>query len=89
MPQLQDFQFFQTDRLNEIYEKEQAYELHKHSLAGREAAARAQVHCLLTYRRCLSLPKHFAMPHELYKHFTTGREAAARAKVKCLCMPLQ
>lgn len=42
MPQLQDFQFFQQDRLNELYEKEQAFELHKHSLAGREAAARAQ-----------------------------------------------
>ena len=47
MPQLQDFQFFQQDRLNELYEKEQAFELHKHSLAGREAAARGQVHCPL------------------------------------------
>ena len=47
MPQLQDFQFFHQDRLNELYEKEQAFELHKHSLAGREAAARAQVHCPL------------------------------------------
>lgn len=43
MPQLQDFQFFQMDRLNEIYEKEQAYELHKHALHNKEAAARAQV----------------------------------------------
>ncbi len=47
MPQLQDFQFFHQDRLNELYEKEQAFELHKHSLNGREAAARAQVHCPL------------------------------------------
>ena len=46
MPQFQDFQFFQTERLNELYEKEQAFELHKHSLAAKEAAARAQVHCL-------------------------------------------
>ena len=47
MPQLQDFQFFQMDRLNEIYEKEQAYELHKHALHNKEAAARAQV-CSVT-----------------------------------------
>lgn len=46
MPQLQDFQFFQVDRLNEIYEKEQAYELHKHTNNQKEAAARAQV-CLV------------------------------------------
>ncbi|KAL3157174.1 hypothetical protein ABBQ38_001414 [Trebouxia sp. C0009 RCD-2024] len=42
MPQLQDFQFFQVDRLNEIYEKEQAFELHKHTSNQKEAAARAQ-----------------------------------------------
>ena len=46
MPQLQDFQFFQVDRLNEIYEKEQAFELHKHTNNQKEAAARAQV-CLV------------------------------------------
>ena len=42
MPQLQDFQFYQQDRLKEMYEKEAAYELHQHSLAQKEAAARAQ-----------------------------------------------
>ena len=42
MPQLQDFQFYQQDRLKEMYEKEAAFELHQHSLAQKEAAARAQ-----------------------------------------------
>ena len=42
MPQLHDFQFFNLPRLTALYDKEHAYELHKHSLAQREAAARAQ-----------------------------------------------
>lgn len=55
MPQLQDFQFFQVDRLNEIYEKEQAFELHKHTNNQKEAAARAQV-CLLFCVTTLTRP---------------------------------
>ena len=43
MPVLQDFQFFDTPRLLALYEQEHAYELHKHALATREAAAKAQV----------------------------------------------
>ena len=46
MPQWQDFQFFQKDRLNELYEKEQAYEIHQHTLNNKEAQARAQVTAL-------------------------------------------
>lgn len=46
MPQLQDFQFFNVPRLTEIFDKEQAYEMFKHSQAQKEAAARAQVPCL-------------------------------------------
>ncbi|KAL6767714.1 hypothetical protein ACKKBF_B36355 [Auxenochlorella protothecoides x Auxenochlorella symbiontica] len=42
MPALQDFQFFDTARLTELYDAEQSYELHKHALAQKEAAARAQ-----------------------------------------------
>ena len=38
----QDFQFFNMGRLTELYEKEHAAELHKHALAQKEAAARAQ-----------------------------------------------
>ena len=43
MPKLEDFQFFDSKRLTELYEKEHAYELHKHHLAGKEADARQQV----------------------------------------------
>ena len=62
MPQLQDFQFFQVDRLNEIYEKEQAYELHKHTNNQKEAAARAQV-CLISLCQhfCSVLPFYFIL----------------------------
>ncbi|CAL8460870.1 g401 [Coccomyxa elongata] len=42
MPQLQDFQFFNVPRLTEIFDKEQAYELYKHTQAQKEAAARQQ-----------------------------------------------
>lgn len=38
----QDFQFFNIKRLTEIYEKDNAYEVHKHALAQREQAARQQ-----------------------------------------------
>lgn len=43
MPALQDFQFYNTQRLMQLYEQDQAYEVHKHAVAQREAAARAQV----------------------------------------------
>ena len=43
MPVLQDFQFFDTPRLLALYEQDHAFELHKHALAQREAAAKAQV----------------------------------------------
>ena len=58
-PALQDFQFFDTARITALYEKEQAYELHRHAQAQREAAARAQVLlpwlvvCMCTLRRRL------------------------------------
>ncbi|KAK9812302.1 hypothetical protein WJX73_000685 [Symbiochloris irregularis] len=42
MPALQDFQFYNTQRLMQLYEQDQAYEVHKHAVAQREAAARAQ-----------------------------------------------
>ena len=40
---LQDFQFFNTARLTEIFDKEQNYEVFKHTQAQKEQAARAQV----------------------------------------------
>ncbi len=43
MPALQDFQFFNTARLTELFEREQAHEIHKHVTAQKEAQARAQV----------------------------------------------
>jgi SWI/SNF-related matrix-associated actin-dependent regulator of chromatin subfamily A member 5 len=42
IPQLHDFQFFNTTRLTEIYEKDHAYEIYKHQMSQKEAAARAQ-----------------------------------------------
>lgn len=43
MPQLQDFQFFNVPRLMELYEKENAFEVFKHSQGQKEAALRSQV----------------------------------------------
>ena len=54
MPQWQDFQFFQKDRLNELYEKEQAYEIHQHTLNNKEAQSRAQVAAHM-HRRCIAV----------------------------------
>lgn len=48
MPVLQDFQFYNAARLTEIYEKDAAYELHKHIMAQKEAAARQQVKNLMS-----------------------------------------
>lgn len=42
MPALLDFQFFNLRRLTELFEKENNYEMHRHALAQKEAAARAQ-----------------------------------------------
>ncbi|CAL5219362.1 g1181 [Coccomyxa viridis] len=42
MPQLQDFQFFNTTRLQELFDKEQNYEVFKHNQSQKEQAARAQ-----------------------------------------------
>jgi len=42
MPQLHDFQFYNTARLTELYEKDHAYEIYKHQMSQKEAAARAQ-----------------------------------------------
>eukprot|EP00884_Botryococcus_braunii_P010359 jgi/Botrbrau1/19324/Bobra.0073s0055.1 len=42
MPALQDFQFFNVQRLTELFEKEGAFETFKHIQAQKEAAARAQ-----------------------------------------------
>lgn len=47
MPALQDFQFFNVQRLTELFEKEGAYESFKHAQAQKEAAARAQACALL------------------------------------------
>lgn len=47
--ELQDFQFFNTTRLQELFDKEQNYEVFKHNQSQKEQAARAQVsHALLT-----------------------------------------
>lgn len=43
MPQLADFQFYDVNRLTQLFEKENAYELHKHHLQQKEANARQQV----------------------------------------------
>jgi hypothetical protein len=43
MPQLQDFQFFNVQRLMELYEKENSFEVFKHSQGQKEAALRSQV----------------------------------------------
>jgi HAND len=43
MPQMQDFQFFNTARLTEIYNKENAHEVHKHQQGQKEASLRSQV----------------------------------------------
>lgn len=40
---LQDFQFYNVTRLQEIFDKEQNFELFKHTQAQKEQAARAQV----------------------------------------------
>ncbi len=40
---LQDFQFFNTSRLTEIFNKEAEYEKHMAGVAEKERAARAQV----------------------------------------------
>ncbi|KAG2445911.1 hypothetical protein HXX76_000514 [Chlamydomonas incerta] len=42
MPQLQDFQFFNVPRIQELYEKEHVHEQHKHALTSREQALRNQ-----------------------------------------------
>jgi hypothetical protein len=43
MPQLQDFQFFNIRRLTELFEKENAYEIHKHVLVAKKANLEQQV----------------------------------------------
>jgi hypothetical protein len=43
MPQLAEFQFFNTKRLTELYEREHAAEQHKALMAQKEANLKAQV----------------------------------------------
>jgi hypothetical protein len=43
MPQLAEFQFFNTKRLTELYEREHAYEQHKAILGQKEANLKQQV----------------------------------------------
>lgn len=43
MPQLAEFQFFNTKRLTELYEKEHAYEQHKAIMAQKETNLKQQV----------------------------------------------
>jgi hypothetical protein len=44
MPAMADFQFFNTRRLTELYEREHAAEQHKQLMAQKEATLRGQVH---------------------------------------------
>ena len=43
MPQLQDFQFFNIRRLTELFERENAFEIHKHVLTAKKANLEGQV----------------------------------------------
>lgn len=47
MPQLQEFQFYDVKRLTELFEKEQNFELFKHSQTQREAALKQSVGAFL------------------------------------------
>ena len=49
MPQLHDFQFYNVPRLTELYDKEHAYEIHKHQVGPQPRA-------LLLACSCASLP---------------------------------
>ena len=60
----QDFQFFNVPRLTEIFDKENAYELFKHSQAQKEAAARQQVREALSSLTCVPSRPH-AAPHQI------------------------
>ncbi|GLI59043.1 hypothetical protein VaNZ11_000871 [Volvox africanus] len=42
MPVLQDFQFYNVTRIQELYEKEHLYETHKHAMAAKEATLKNQ-----------------------------------------------
>lgn len=42
MPQLQDFQFYNTRRLTELFERDADYERHKHAMAAKEASLKQQ-----------------------------------------------
>ncbi|EFJ50690.1 hypothetical protein VOLCADRAFT_80059 [Volvox carteri f. nagariensis] len=42
MPVLQDFQFYNVTRIQELYEKEHLYETHKHAMAAKEASLKNQ-----------------------------------------------
>jgi len=42
MPNLPDYQFFDVARITELYKKQEAHELHVHTVAQREAAMKAQ-----------------------------------------------
>ena len=70
MPQMQDFQFFNTARLTEIYNKENAHEVHKHQQGQKEASLRSQVRLAvfqIVYRRGThACPLRAAMPPMLY-----------------------
>ncbi len=69
MPALQDFQFFAVPRLTEIFERESAAELHKHALAQKEAAARAQVHNVGFSYGSLSFPARLFFLHGYCSRF--------------------
>ena len=74
MPQMQDFQFFNTARLTEIYNKENAHEVHKHQQGQKEASLRSQVPLAVfqgMYRQgthacplCAAMPPHAVLPHQ-------------------------
>lgn len=42
MPSLPDYQFFDNTRILELYKKQEAYEVHQHLMASKEAQMRAQ-----------------------------------------------
>ena len=52
-PRAQDFQFFNIERLTQLFDREHAVEQHKHALKAKEDAARSQAR---SYRvRCSGL----------------------------------
>ena len=86
MPVLQDFQFFDTPRLLQLYEQDHAFELHKHALAQREAAAKAQVRpgTLLVFGGLTCLAQAELLPQVVPRGLI--HEAQAHRQVGCAAL---